>query len=116
MNLLEPTRAMAWVYLLLAGVFEISFTTIMKLANGFSTDRPGYVLLFCISALLSFSMINLAIKGIPLGTAYAIWTGIGVFGTVTIGIVFFHDPTGWARLTFLSGLLICLIGLKLVSD
>lgn len=116
MNLLEPSGAMAWVYLLLAGIFEIFFTTMMKLSNGFSMERPVYVVLFCLFALCSFSMMNLAIKGIPLGTAYAIWTGIGVLGTTVMGIVFFHDPTDWLRLLFLGMLLVSVIGLKLVSN
>ncbi len=116
MNLLEPSGWLAWVYLLLAGVFEIFFTTTMKLSNGFSMQRPGYVVAFCAFALCSFSMINLAIKGIPLGTAYAIWTGIGVLGTTLIGIFFFHDPTDWQRMLFLGMLLVSVIGLKLVSN
>jgi len=103
-----------WLYLLLAGLFEIGFTTMMKLSNGFSMQRPGYVLAFCLFALASFSMINLAIKGIPLGTAYAIWTGIGVLGTVLVGIIWFGDPTTPARLMFMAMLLISVIGLKLV--
>ena len=104
-----------WLYLLLAGLFELGFTTIMKLSNGFSLERPWYVVAFCLCALCSFGMINLAIKGIPLGTAYAIWTGIGVLGTVIIGIVWFGDPTTPARLVFLAMLLISIIGLKLVE-
>ena len=106
---------MSWLYLLLAGLFELGFTTIMKLSDGFSLQRPGYVLAFSLCALASFGMINLAIKGIPLGTAYAIWTGIGVFGTVIIGIVWFGDPTTPSRLVFLSLLLVSIIGLKLVE-
>jgi quaternary ammonium compound-resistance protein SugE len=105
----------SWLYLLLAGLFELGFTTIMKLSDGFSMERPGYVVAFCLCALASFGMINLAIKGIPLGTAYAIWTGIGVFGTVIIGIVWFGDPTTPSRLVFLSLLLVSIIGLKLVE-
>jgi len=109
------TTQLPWLYLLLAGLFELGFTTIMKLSNGFSLERPGYVLAFCACALCSFGMINLAIKGIPLGTAYAIWTGIGVLGTVIIGIVWFGEPTTPARLAFLGMLLISIIGLKLVE-
>lgn len=106
---------MSWIYLLLACVFEVGFTTTMKLSDGFSPQRPGHVLAFCLFALASFGMINLAIRSIPLGTAYAIWTGVGVLGTVVVGIVWFDDPTTVPRLLFLSLLLVSVIGLKLVS-
>lgn len=106
---------MSWFYLLLAGLFELGFTTMMKLSDGFSPQRPWYAVGFCLFALASFGMINLAIKGIPLGTAYAIWTGIGVLGTVIIGVVWFDEPTTPSRLAFLSLLLISIIGLKLVE-
>jgi quaternary ammonium compound-resistance protein SugE len=87
----------------------------MKMANGFSLERPGYVAVFCVCAGLSFSMMNLAVRGIPLGTAYAVWTGIGVLGTSVVGIVWFGDPTDLPRLALLALLLGSIIGLKLVS-
>ena len=100
---------MHWLYLLLAGLLEIGFTTTLKLSNGFSLSRPGYILAFTALALASFGMLNKALVGIPLGTAYAVWTGIGAFGTVIVGIVFFGEPQSLWRLVFLSLLIYPLV-------
>ena len=78
---------MAWLYLLIAGLFEIGFTTVLKLADNFSRFWPTVI--FLTLAVLSFSSLSLSLKSIPLGTAYAVWTGIGAFGTAIIGIFIF---------------------------
>jgi Membrane transporters of cations and cationic drugs len=106
---------MHWFYLLLAGLLEIGFTTTLKLSNGFSLSRPGYIVAFTALALASFGMLNKALASIPLGTAYAVWTGIGAFGTVVVGILFFGEPQSLWRLLFLTLLIGSIIGLKLVS-
>lgn len=106
---------MSWFYLILAGVLEIGFTTTLKMSGGFSFQRPGYIALFTLFALLSFGALNKALVGIPLGTAYAVWTGIGAFGTAAIGILFFSDPVTAPRLLFLCFLIASIIGLKMVS-
>ena len=103
----------AWLVLLLAGFFEMGFTTFMKLSAGF-TKWP-YVLAFFICAILSFGLLNKATTAIPLGTAYAVWTGLGAFGTAVIGIVFFKDSSDTWRLIFLTILIGSIIGLKFVS-
>jgi quaternary ammonium compound-resistance protein SugE len=105
---------MGWVYLSLAGLFEVGFTTSLKLSDGFSRLWPS--LSFCLFAALSFWLLMLATKNIPLGTAYAVWTGIGAFGTALIGILFFGDPTNPARVFFLTMLIISIIGLKFFSE
>ena len=104
---------MAWIYLFGAGVFEIGFATFLKMSNGFTKLVP--CIAFVISAALSLWLLNRAIQIIPLGTAYAVWTGMGVIGTVVIGIVYFGDPAGAARIILLMILVGSIIGLKLVS-
>lgn len=102
-----------WVYLLAAGFAEMGFTSFMKLSNGF--QRWTYDVLFAICALLSFGLLNLSTRSLSLGTAYAVWTGMGAFGTALIGIAAFGDPVGLGRLFFLTTLIGSIIGLKFVS-
>jgi quaternary ammonium compound-resistance protein SugE len=103
----------AWVTLLLAGVFEVGFTTFMKLSNDFT--KWIFTGLFILSASISFSLLSLAMKTIPLGTAYAVWTGIGAAGTALVGMIFFKDPVSFGRIFFLSLLIGSVAGLKMVS-
>ena len=102
-----------WIYLLSAGVFEMGFTSFMKLSNGFKNWT--YDVCFSACALLSFGLLNLATREMSLGTAYAVWTGIGAFGTAAVGILFFKDPMTFWRVVFLSTLIGSIIGLKFVS-
>ena len=102
-----------WLILSLAGLFEVGFTSFMKLSNNFK--NIPYTVAFAACAIISFLMLNRATTQIPLGTAYAVWTGIGAFGTALIGILFFKDPPGAARVFFLSLLIFSIIGLKFVS-
>jgi quaternary ammonium compound-resistance protein SugE len=104
---------MAWVYLLLAGCFECAFTTCLKLSNGLT--KLGWSVAFVLLSIVSFGLLTLAAQKIPLGTAYAVWTGIGAVGTAAVGIIWFNDPATFWRLFFLSTLIGSLIGLKLVS-
>ncbi|MBK8176925.1 MAG: multidrug efflux SMR transporter [Rhodospirillales bacterium] len=104
---------MAWVYLLLAGVFEIGFTTFLKLSNDFTRLWP--TVSFVMFALASFLLLNRALSGVALGTAYAVWTGVGAFGTAIVGTMVFGDPlTAW-RVFFLTLLIVSIIGLQIVS-
>jgi quaternary ammonium compound-resistance protein SugE len=104
---------MAWTLLILAGLFEIGFTTFLKLSEGFSRFWPSVGFFIC--AIISFWLLTRATLVIPMGTAYAVWTGIGAFGTALIGILWFGDPTTTWRLLFLVLLIGSIIGLKLVS-
>jgi len=104
---------MEWVYLSLAGVFEIGFTTCLKLSNGFR--HIGYTLAFVAAVAISFWLLTLSLSAIPLGTAYAVWTGIGAFGTAVVGMTVFRDPVTVGRVAFLFLLIAAIIGLKLVS-
>lgn len=104
---------MAWIMLGLAGLCEVGFTTAMKYADGFSKLLPSLVfaLLYIVSAVL----LAQAVKTLPLGTAYAVWTGIGAVGTAAIGIMIFGDPATLQRLFFLSLIVVGIVGLKAVS-
>ena len=102
-----------WLYLLVAGVAEVGFTTFMKLSDGFR--RWTFNVCFSICAVASFGLLNLATRNLSLGTAYAIWTGLGAFGTAVIGIAFFGDPATFWRVLFLTILILSIIGLRFVS-
>lgn len=104
---------MGWSLLVLAGLFEVGFTTCLKLSEGFSRVVPSLGFLVC--AILSFWFLNKAIATIPLGTAYAVWTGIGACGTALIGMAFFGDPVSALRLTFLALIVGSIVGLRLVA-
>jgi len=104
---------MSWIYLLIAGLFEVAFTTCLKLSDNF-TNR-WWSIAFLLSISSSFYFLNKASQNIPLGTSYAVWTGIGAVGTVLIGIVFFNEPAYFWRLFFIFLLIGSIIGLKLVS-
>jgi quaternary ammonium compound-resistance protein SugE len=102
-----------WTALVFAGLFEVAFTSSMKLSEGFTKGR--FVTLFFISITCSFVLLASAMKTIPLGTAYAVWTGIGAVGTAIVGIVFFKDPSTFWRVFFLCLLIGSIAGLKIVS-
>jgi quaternary ammonium compound-resistance protein SugE len=105
---------MGWIYLILAGLFELGFSSFLKLSEGL-TKLPA-ILAFIGFGLLSFWFLSKAMETIPIGTAYAVWTGIGALGTIIVGIVFFKDPVSFGRLFFLSLLVVSLIGLKATSS
>jgi quaternary ammonium compound-resistance protein SugE len=102
-----------WVYLGLAGIFEIGFTTFLKLSDGLR--RIGYTLAFVAAAAMSFWLLTLSLDAIPLGTAYAVWTGIGAFGTAIVGMLFFRDPVTIGRVFFMLVLIAAIVGLKIFS-
>ena len=104
----------AWVYLIVAGVLEVGFASMLKLTENFTKLVP--TLIFTAFAIGSFYSLTKAVEIIPIGTAYAIWTGIGAFGTIVIGILFYKEPASAMRLFFLFTLFASIIGLKLVSN
>ena len=105
---MTPARR-AWLWLLAAGTAEIGFTTCLKL-DGLTAD-----LLFVVAASLSFFCMTRAMRTIPLGTVYAVWTAIGAVGTVIVGIVAFGDPVTGPRLFFLALIVAVIVALKLAS-
>ena len=103
----------AWVYLLCAGACEIVSTTAFRYTEGFTRLWPSVA---CISiGLFSFYLLNRSLVGVPLGTAYAVWTGIGAAGTAAIGIAFYAEPTNPMRVICLTLLIAGIIGLKLFA-
>ena len=104
---------MAWIYLFAAGLFEIGWAVGMKYTHGFSRLVP--TLLTVASMAVSLGLLGLALKTLPLGTAYAIWTGIGTIGTVVLGIVLFSEPAEAVRLACIGLIVAGILGLKLVS-
>ena len=87
----------AWIYLLIAGVLEVAWAYSMKLSEGFTRPVPAAVTI--VLALASFWLLALAMKSLPLGTAYAIWTGFGAVGTFVVGIMFLGEAASAMRIT-----------------
>ncbi len=104
---------MPWVYLTIAGLFEVVWAIGLKYSQGFTKLIPSIITVF--GMIVSFYLLALATKTLPIGTAYAVWTGIGALGTVILGILFFHEPLNLLRAVFLFFILIGILGLKLTS-
>ena len=104
---------MAWFFLLLASACEIAFAGCLKLTENFSNLKWSAAFVFFY--ILSIVLLNKAVQVIPIGTAYAVWTGIGAAGTVSIGIFYFREPYSFWRLFFLCTLILSIVGLKFVS-
>jgi quaternary ammonium compound-resistance protein SugE len=104
---------MAWIYLTIAGLFEIGWAIGLKYTEGFTRLLPS--LWTVASMIISIVLLGLAVKALPVGTAYAVWTGIGAVGTALLGIYLFAEPATALRLMCI-GLILCgIVGLKLVS-
>lgn len=104
---------MAWVILLVAGLFEIGWAIGLKYSQGFTKFWPSVATVVSMAA--SLALLGLALRTLPLGTAYAIWTGIGAVGTVLLGIVLFEEPATAGRLTCASLIVAGIVGLKLLT-
>jgi len=104
---------MAWIILFIAGLFEIGWAVGLKYTEGFT--RPIPTALTGISLLASMGLLGWAIKSLPLGTAYAVWTGVGAVGTAIVGMVVFKEPATAARLVCLALIVSGILGLKLFT-
>ena len=104
---------MAWITLLLAGILEIGWAIGLKYTDGFTRLLPS--LLTVGSMILSVVLLGIAVRSLPLGTAYAVWTGIGTIGTVILGIVLFGEPATTMRLGCIGLIVAGIAGLKLVA-
>ena len=104
---------MAWIYLTVAGFFEIGWAIGLKYTDGFTRLLPSLWTLA--SMILSIVLLGLALRTLPVGTAYAVWTGIGAVGTAALGIYLFAEPATVARLLCIGLILSGIIGLKLVT-
>ncbi len=102
---------MSWLYLVLAGFFEVAFAIALKLSDGFTKTK--YIVLFILFSACSFYLLSKSLTKIPIGTAYLVWTGIGGVGAVIIGILFFNEPAIYMRIFFIALAIISIIGLKL---
>ncbi len=102
---------MAWIYILIASVFEISWAVGLKYSDGFTHLKASVFTV--ITMILSYVFLSLGAKNIPIGTAYAVWTGIGAVGTAVYGILFFDEPRDLLRIAFIFLIVIGIIGLRL---
>jgi len=105
------TISSAWLLLFLAGALEIAWAIGMKYTNGFTNLVPSVVTIGIAGA--SFYLLAQAVKAIPVGTAYAVWSGIGAVGVAIVGILVFSESTDWTRLLFLSLIIVGIVGLKM---
>ncbi|KZC37501.1 molecular chaperone [Rhodanobacter sp. FW510-R12] len=104
---------MAWIYLLLAGLFEVVWAIGLKYTEGFTRLWPTVGTLAAMA--VSIVLLAMAVKTLPIGTAYAIWTGIGAVGAVVLGIMLFGDPTTLPRLLCVALIVVGIVGLKLTA-
>ena len=104
---------MAWLLLLIAGLLEVGWAIGLKYTEGFTRLAPSVLTLFCM--VVSIGMLGLALKTLPVGTAYAVWTGIGAVGTAILGIALFGDPAGFARIACIGLIVAGIVGLKLAT-
>ena len=104
---------MAWILLIIGGLFEVGFTTSLRFVDGFR-NLP-WTITFLVSVSLSMLLLERAAREIPMGTAYAVWGGIGALGTVLVGILFFGEPAVPVRILLIFGLIACIAGLKLTA-
>ncbi|SFW38963.1 DMT family transporter [Cellulophaga fucicola] len=107
---------MNWIILIIAGFFEVAFAfSLGKAKEATGTEAYLWYTSFFICSLISFALLIKAMQTIPIGTGYAVWTGIGAVGTVLVGIYVFKDPTSFWRVFFIVTLIASIIGLKVVS-
>lgn len=105
---------MAWIYLVIAGLFEVAWAIGMKYNEGWTQLIPSLITAFLM--ICSFFFLSLALKELPLSTSYAIWTGIGVIGTAIYGFVFLKEPSDMLRILCILLIIIGIIGLKILSS
>jgi quaternary ammonium compound-resistance protein SugE len=104
---------MAWLLVVVAGVFETAFAVSLKASDGFSRLVPS--VLFLVFGAVSFTLLSLALKDLPVGTAYAVWTGVGAVGTALVGMVFLGDAASTARMLSIGLVVAGLVGLNLTT-
>lgn len=105
---------MAWIILVVAGLMEVCWAVGLKYTDGFRRPLPSLIVAAALVA--SMALLSWAVRTLPIGTAYAVWVGIGALGAAICGVVLFKEPATPARLFFLALLLVSIIGLKLTSE
>ena len=104
---------MAWLWLILGGLFEVGFTTALRYVDNFR--NVPWTLAFLGSVTLSMGLLEVAARTIPMGTAYAVWAGIGAVGTVLVGMAYFDEPATLIRLLLILAIVAAIAGLKLLA-
>lgn len=104
---------MEWVFLLIAGIFEAAWAIGLKYTEGFTKLYPSIFTGICM--VLSFYFLSQALKTLPIGTGYAVWTGIGIIGTTILRILLFNEPLDFGRLVCIALIFSGVVGLKLIS-
>jgi quaternary ammonium compound-resistance protein SugE len=104
---------MAWIVLVLAGLFEVAWAIGLKYTDGFT--RPWPTALSLVAMVTSVVLLGVAMKSLPVGTAYAVWVGVGAVGTAILGIVLFAEPANAGRLISLALIVMGIVGLKLAT-
>jgi len=102
-----------WLYLAIAGLFEVGWAIGLKYTEGFTRLVPSVLTVGAM--IVSLALLGLALKTLPVGTAYAVWTGVGAVGTAILGIVLFADPATLPRLACIGLIVVGIVGLKVVS-
>jgi quaternary ammonium compound-resistance protein SugE len=104
---------MAWFWLILGGCFEVGFTTSLRFVDGFR--NIGWTIVFLISVTISMGLLELAARTIPMGTAYAVWGGIGAIGTVIVGMIWFGEPSTTIRMLLILVIVGGIAGLRMTA-
>jgi quaternary ammonium compound-resistance protein SugE len=104
---------MPWVYLIVGGLFEVGFTTTLRFVDGFR-NLP-WTIAFLVSVAISMALLELASRSIPMGTAYAVWGGIGAVGTVLVGLAWFGEPSSLIRILLILVIVAAIAGLRLAG-
>ncbi|MBA3576371.1 MAG: multidrug efflux SMR transporter [Sphingomonas sp.] len=103
---------MAWLWLIIGGLFEIGFTTSLRFVDGFR--NIPWTIAFLVSVAISMALLELASRTIPMGTAYVVWGGIGAVGTVLVGLAWFGEPMSTVRMLLILVIVAAIAGLRLV--
>jgi len=104
---------MAWLWLIVGGLFEVGFTTSLRFVEGFR--NVPWTLAFLISVAISMALLEVAARSIPRGTAYAVWGGIGAIGTVAVGMLWFGEPATTVRMLLILVIVAAIAGLRLTA-
>ena len=104
---------MPWLWLIVGGLFEVGFTTSLRFVDGFR--NVPWTIAFLVSVAISMALLEVASRSIPMGTAYAVWGGIGAVGTVIVGLIWFSEPSSLIRILLILVIVAAIAGLRLVS-
>jgi quaternary ammonium compound-resistance protein SugE len=104
---------MPWLWLIVGGLFEVGFTTSLRFVDGFR--NIPWTIAFLVSVAISMALLEIASRSIPMGTAYAVWGGIGAVGTVIVGILWFQEPTSTVRILLIFAIVAAIAALKLTA-